>query len=310
MRKPIYSIIIACIIASSCQKPENKRIALNSIKENVEILGHQDLSESEKAFLGFLRRFENDSAAGSVVKNLADKGYSYARAFDSIEKYQSEALKIKSNQAELFSKIADTCGFIRQEILKQKRLRDSINRLVTPKINIARKTTWDYYLNAIELDCNIRNHSAKTIRYLSFDFLLTKDDSVLYRIPCENYLPVQDKIQHDFIFDDRKDAETYQQLESYGLPFYNAGYQVKKIVFYPNDTLAIDMFYYSDSLLNHPDLSSDNIAPKDCPYLRIADKLYVRQDQLEGRFNKFLESSPAEFIPFWEFYVKDTKLNN
>lgn len=305
MRKLQFAIIIVCMLAISCQKQENKKISLNNIHGDIEILGNGDLSATDTSFLKLLGQHESDSDAKTLAEDLVEEEYTYGMAFDTIEKYRLQAVQILTARTELHKKIADTCSLIHQKIIEQKHLRDSINSFIYPKINIARKTTLDYYLDAIEFDCNIRNHNAKTIRYLSFDFLLMKDDTLFARIPCELNIPIKDKIQHDFIFDDRKHARIYQTIELYGLPFYKAGYQVKKIIFQQNDTLAIDMQFYDDTLLLNPKSYHEEKASDDCPYLRNTDSLYIQQALLDKQTKKFLEMSPSVFTQFWERYMSE-----
>lgn len=302
MRNHVSIIFLLGIIIISCQKPENKKISINNITEDIETLNKEDLSGIETAFLTLLSLLENKPAAKLMAENLIKEGYSYSQAFDTIEKYKDKAHQLKIERTKLFSIIADTCSLVHKQAIGQKELRDSLNSLVYPKINIARKTTWDYYLAAIELDCTIRNRTGKTIRYLSFDFLLMKNDTLFARIPCELYNPVQESLQHDFIFDDKKNSRIYQLLESYGLPFYRAGYQVKKIVFRPNDTLAIDMRFYKDTLVFEPKTYTAELYSGQCPYLRNTDSLMEQKLLLKNKMNVFFEMSPSAFRPFWEWY--------
>ena len=162
---------------------------------------------------------------------------------------------------------------------------------------------YDYYLKVIEIDSRIDNYSRNTVNYLAFDYIVRKNDSVSFKIPCEVELPIVNKLQKDFIFDDELHTKIFQDLESVGLPFYTADYQVKKVVFANGNILAINEKYYLDEIFADKQYTSPSMLKGECPYMTDSDYLITNLHQLNARINAFLNEAAPAMAPFYKWYL-------
>lgn len=262
-----------------------------------------ELNEIQNEFIRYLSTYDQNPEIKTFVNLLNDNNYTYSRFFAELAKFNNEVIQLKDEKDKLFKAIDDTCNFIQQKVDVQNHLCDSMNSIVRPKINIARKTIWDKYLTVVEIDSRIYNYSHNTVNYLSFDYILKKNDSLVFKIPCEVELPIENNLQKDFIFDAEVHAKIYQTLESIGLPFYSADYQVKKIVFTNGKTLAIDEKYYANELYADKQYISPSIFKGQCPYLTSEDRLIISLDQLNRQVNAFINKAAPSMSQFLKYYI-------
>jgi len=94
----------------------------------------------------------------------------------------------------------------------------------------------------------------------------------------------------------------YKNLKSFGLPFYSADYQVKKIVFENGNTLAINEEYYSDKLFTDKQYTSPSKLAGECPYLKESDLLLSRFRQLQAQVDAVINEASPTMNSFLKWY--------